>query len=346
MMPVWRCAASCFCQRTRYPMRLRAHLPVRGLQYVSPPTRTPPCPRRHCHSKHAQMLCIDIGLGCDPHCDAVHVGQASLAQRRHLWWRWLLARGSCGLHLGPRPVWCRDGPATGPAGRPSSQCGAVMVRPLAGCCDDAAPAAPDRIRCHCGTALCNNLQLALSLLAVMAGGITSDFMFAKIGFSGRLWAQFPSLSFEGLMLFAFDSCASLAWHTAGALRSRECASLLDEFWRRVGGSFVHHLERYSFIIIRTMIGCAGATFMTNQFWCSLMFAPNIAGTANANHQPLVGATSVEELAPSILVRVSLGTLLERFGPMNVQACLMSFGAVWVALSFTIWSATASLAFEH
>ena len=57
--------------------------------------------------------------------------------------------------------------------------------------------------------------------------------------------------------------------------------MLDEFWRRVGGSFVHHLERYSFMIIRTIIGCAGATFMTNQFWCSLMFAPNIAGTANA-----------------------------------------------------------------
>ena len=25
----------------------------------------------------------------------------------------------------------------------------------------------------------------------------------------------------------------------------------------------------------------GATFVTNQFWCSLMFAPNVVGTANA-----------------------------------------------------------------
>jgi NNP family nitrate/nitrite transporter-like MFS transporter len=38
---------------------------------------------------------------------------------------------------------------------------------------------------------------------------------------------------------------------------------------------------WSFIFIRTMIGCAGATFVTNQFWCSLMFAPNVVGTANA-----------------------------------------------------------------
>merc|ERR1719284_1833800 len=33
--------------------------------------------------------------------------------------------------------------------------------------------------------------------------------------------------------------------------------------------------------LRFLIGCAGATFVTNQFWCSLMFAPNVVGTANA-----------------------------------------------------------------
>jgi len=38
---------------------------------------------------------------------------------------------------------------------------------------------------------------------------------------------------------------------------------------------------WSFILIRTMIGCAGASFVTNQFWCSIMFAPNVVGTANA-----------------------------------------------------------------
>merc|ERR1712156_942814 len=38
---------------------------------------------------------------------------------------------------------------------------------------------------------------------------------------------------------------------------------------------------WNFILIRMMIGCAGATFVTNQFWCSLMFAPNVVSTANA-----------------------------------------------------------------
>ncbi|CAE7261391.1 NRT2.5, partial [Symbiodinium pilosum] len=38
---------------------------------------------------------------------------------------------------------------------------------------------------------------------------------------------------------------------------------------------------WNYTMIRFFIGCAGATFVTNQFWCSLMFAPNVIGTANA-----------------------------------------------------------------
>jgi NNP family nitrate/nitrite transporter-like MFS transporter len=38
---------------------------------------------------------------------------------------------------------------------------------------------------------------------------------------------------------------------------------------------------WNFILIRFFIGMCGATFVTNQFWCSLMFAPRIVGTANA-----------------------------------------------------------------
>merc|ERR1719428_2511861 len=38
---------------------------------------------------------------------------------------------------------------------------------------------------------------------------------------------------------------------------------------------------WNYTLIRFFIGCAGATFVTNQFWCSLMFAPQIVGTANA-----------------------------------------------------------------
>mmetsp|Transcript_28802 Transcript_28802/g.82801 ORF Transcript_28802/g.82801 Transcript_28802/m.82801 type:complete len:548 (-) Transcript_28802:382-2025(-) len=40
-------------------------------------------------------------------------------------------------------------------------------------------------------------------------------------------------------------------------------------------------DPWNYIMIRFFIGAAGATFVTNQFWCSLMFAPAIVGTANA-----------------------------------------------------------------
>merc|ERR1712072_1586311 len=38
---------------------------------------------------------------------------------------------------------------------------------------------------------------------------------------------------------------------------------------------------WQYYLCRFLIGCAGATFVTNQFWCSMMFAPNVVGTANA-----------------------------------------------------------------
>ena len=41
------------------------------------------------------------------------------------------------------------------------------------------------------------------------------------------------------------------------------------------------------------------------------------------------------VASTIFVRVALGTLLERFGPVNVQCGLMTFGAFWVALAAAI-----------
>lgn len=38
---------------------------------------------------------------------------------------------------------------------------------------------------------------------------------------------------------------------------------------------------WNYTLFRFFIGMVGAAFVTNQFWCSLMFAPNVIGTANA-----------------------------------------------------------------
>jgi len=64
----------------------------------------------------------------------------------------------------------------------------------------------------------------------------------------------------------------------GPCNVQSCLLSFGAFW--VGISSIIFSD-WSFILIRTFIGCAGATFVTNQFWCSLMFAPNIVGTANA-----------------------------------------------------------------
>ena len=45
---------------------------------------------------------------------------------------------------------------------------------------------------------------------------------------------------------------------------------------------------------------------------------------------------------TIFVRIALGTLLERFGPVNVQSGLMTFGAFWVAMAAAITAPASSL----
>ena len=64
----------------------------------------------------------------------------------------------------------------------------------------------------------------------------------------------------------------------GPVNVQSCLLTFGAFWVALSSII---FSDWSFILIRTMIGCAGATFVTNQFWCSLMFAPNVVGTANA-----------------------------------------------------------------
>ena len=55
-------------------------------------------------------------------------------------------------------------------------------------------------------------------------------------------------------------------------------STLDKFY--VGMAMAAAITApWTYTLIRFFIGCAGATFVTNQFWCSLMFALNVVGTA-------------------------------------------------------------------
>merc|ERR1712188_287145 len=64
----------------------------------------------------------------------------------------------------------------------------------------------------------------MNLFARSLGGISSDTMFAKFGFRGRLWAHFLSLFFEGIFLFIFGNVSNeYEWYHA--LAALVCFSL-------------------------------------------------------------------------------------------------------------------------
>ena len=52
-------------------------------------------------------------------------------------------------------------------------------------------------------------------------------------------------------------------------------------------------------------------------------------TPGTECKSVIGNAGVASVASTIFVRISLGTLLERLGPVNVQCGLMTFGAFWV-----------------
>merc|ERR1719326_191563 len=52
-------------------------------------------------------------------------------------------------------------------------------------------------------------------------------------------------------------------------------------------------------------------------------------TGGTECKSVLANAGVASVASTIFVRVALGTLLERFGPVNVQASLLTFGAIWV-----------------
>merc|ERR1719436_2124765 len=48
----------------------------------------------------------------------------------------------------------------------------------------------------------------MNLFARSLGGMLSDYLFAKIGFRGRIWAQFLALFFEAVFLLGFGSVSN------------------------------------------------------------------------------------------------------------------------------------------
>merc|ERR1711959_288684 len=60
--------------------------------------------------------------------------------------------------------------------------------------------------------------------------------------------------------------------------------------------------------------------------------PKCLCTGGTECKTTLANAGVASVGSTIFVRVALGTLLERFGPCNVQAMLLSFGAFWVSVA--------------
>ena len=125
----------------------------------------------------------------------------------------------------------------------------------------------------------------------MAVAITAPWHYSLIGFFiGCAGATFITNQFWRSPMFAPNVVGAanallpvgLAGYMNGEVEQFPAVyaklSTLDKFY--VGMAMATAITApWNYTLIRFFTGCAGATFVTNQFWCSLMFALNVVGTA-------------------------------------------------------------------
>merc|ERR1719498_1901531 len=108
----------------------------------------------------------------------------------------------------------------------------------------------------------------MNLFARSLGGIFSDVMFAKFGFSGRLWAQFLSLFFEGVFLFIFG-CVSNDFQWYHALAALVMFSLCVQMAEGTSYGIVPFMKPEQLACVSALVGAggnAGAVFAGFAFY--------------------------------------------------------------------------------
>merc|ERR1719498_634126 len=108
----------------------------------------------------------------------------------------------------------------------------------------------------------------MNLFARSLGGIFSDVMFAKFGFSGRLWAQFLSLFFEGVFLFVFG-CVSNDFQWYHALAALVLFSLCVQSAEGTSYGIVPFMKPEQLACVSALVGAggnAGAVFAGFAFY--------------------------------------------------------------------------------
>merc|ERR1712048_1526188 len=96
----------------------------------------------------------------------------------------------------------------------------------------------------------------MNLFARSLGGILSDVLFAKFGFPGRLWAQFLSLFFEAIFLFAFGCIDNTnKWYTA--LGVLICFSTFVQMAEGTSYGIVPFMNRQQLAVVSALVGAGG-----------------------------------------------------------------------------------------
>jgi NNP family nitrate/nitrite transporter-like MFS transporter len=108
----------------------------------------------------------------------------------------------------------------------------------------------------------------MNLFARSLGGISSDMMFAKFGFRGRLWAHFLSLFFEGIFLFIFG-CVSNEYQWYHALCALVCFSVFVQMAEGTSYGIVPFMKKEQLAMVSALVGAggnAGAVFAGFAFY--------------------------------------------------------------------------------
>merc|ERR1719326_2388048 len=96
----------------------------------------------------------------------------------------------------------------------------------------------------------------MNLFARSLGGISSDLLFAKFGFRGRIWAQFLALFFEGIFLFAFGCVDNeKPWYVA--LMVLICFSTFVQMSEGTSYGIVPFMNRQQLAVVSALVGAGG-----------------------------------------------------------------------------------------
>merc|ERR1712048_285089 len=106
----------------------------------------------------------------------------------------------------------------------------------------------------------------MNLFARSLGGISSDLLFAKFGFPGRLWAQFLSLFFEAIFLFAFGCVDNQQpWYVA--LMVLICFSLFVQMAEGTSYGIVPFMNPKQLACVSALVGAGGNLGAVIALWC-------------------------------------------------------------------------------